>query len=110
MDYLTTDYNLFDTASNSNATTTPTTANSEYYKVALILSQSTILTDKSGEAYDSSARAWLSGMGYNEAEKQQIINLAMEISFNNLSSTKLLNDGIADIVAKYSSYNLTTRH
>lgn len=31
---------------------------------------------KSGEVYVAAARAWLSGMGYNEAEKLQIINLA----------------------------------
>lgn len=89
--------------------TPATTANSEYYKMALLLSERTTLMSKSGEAYDSAAKAWLNGMGYNESEKQQIINLAREIAFKNLSSTKLLNDGIADIVAKYSAFNISAK-
>lgn len=82
--------------------TPATTTNSEYYKMALLLSERTTLMSKSGEAYDSAAKAWLNGMGYNESEKQQIINLARKIAFKNLSSTKLLNAAIADIIAKYS--------
>ena len=64
---------------------------------------------KSSDAYDAAARAWLNDMGYSDAEKQRIINLALEISFNNLSSERLLNAAIADITAKYSGSNLNAK-
>ena len=88
---------------------TPPPANSDLYKVALALSQSPALMNKTGNAYDIAARAWLNRMGYSEAEEQQIINLALEIAFNNLSSSRLLNDGISDIVAKYSGSNISAK-
>ena len=79
------------------------------YKVALALSRSSTLIGKNGDSYDAAARAWLNDMGYSDIEKQRIINLALEISFNNLSSEHLLNAAIADIIAKYSSSNLNAK-
>lgn len=111
--YLTKGYNLFDMASNSNVTTPTTTVttaqNNEFYKVALALSKSPALMTKSGDAYVAAAKAWLNSMGYSESEEQQIINLSLEIAFNNLSSSNLLNVGIADIVSKYSGSNISAK-
>lgn len=110
---VTNNYGLFYTESVANtaapATVFGTSQSNDLYKVALALSQSSALTNKSGDDYDAAARAWLNGMGYSAADEQFIINLSLEIAFNNLSSKRLLNDGIADIAAKYSGFNTNTK-
>lgn len=91
------------------AMTFNTAPNQEYYKVALALSRSSALKNKSGYVYSAAAKTWLSGMGYSEEEEQQIIKLSAEIAFNKFSSNSLLNVGIADIVSKYSGSNLNAK-
>ena len=93
----------------TESTTTIPTNDGDLHKVALALSQSSAMTNKRGYDYNAAARAWLSGMGYSAAEEQRIINLSLEIAFNNLSSKRLLNDGIADIAAKYSGANINAK-
>lgn len=55
-------------AAPATTTTAAIAPTNKFYKVALALSQSSAVTNKSGDAYDAAAKAWLSGMGYSDAE------------------------------------------
>lgn len=86
-----------------------TAQNNEHYKVALALSRSVALTNKSGYVYESAAKAWLNGMGYSKEEEEKIIALAFEIASNNLSGDSSVNASTADIVSKYSDSNVNAK-
>ncbi len=71
--------NADDEPVNLDNSTFSTAKNKEHYVLALALSKSASLNKKGGYVYETLAKEWLNDMGYDEAEKQQIIKLSLNL-------------------------------
>lgn len=93
----------------TNLASIGTARDKELYSVALALSRSSIMTNNSNLSYYEAAKSWLSGMGYSDAEQDQIIDLSIEISFSDPSKQRLLNAAVAEFLSKFPFANLNAK-